>query len=92
MLNAEIDPVYSPRETILSAINEFYNQEQGAASQLIADLGKRLREDEDGEIAVYDLLDDSIDLHLVSSSLRRNCTSQYVSLMATNRWRHVILR
>src|SRR5262249_26122567 len=57
MLDAKIKTAYTPRETILHAINECYNQEKGAASQLIADLGT---EDNraDGEVEVFDLLDD----------------------------------
>lgn len=57
MLDAKIKAVYSPRDLILHAINECYNQEKGAASQLMATLGS-----EDGrgdEVEVYDLLDDS---------------------------------
>jgi general secretion pathway protein E len=57
LLDCEILPIYSPKETILAAINECYNQELGAASQLIADLGSSddLRED---ALEAYDLLDD----------------------------------
>lgn len=57
MLDSEIQAVYSPREVILTAINEFYNQESGAASQMIANLGDRT-EDRDEEVEVYDLMDD----------------------------------
>ena len=38
LLNIDIEAVYSPRETILSAIHDCYNTEDGAASQMIADL------------------------------------------------------
>lgn len=59
MLDAAIKAVYSPRDHILSAIHERYNQEQGAASQLIA----HLKRSEDGkgeaEVEIYDLLDDT---------------------------------
>lgn len=56
MLNCEVKAVYSPKETILIAINECYKREQGAASQMIADLGVA---EEGGEDKVYDLLDES---------------------------------
>lgn len=58
-LDKAILPVYSTKEAILGAINECYNQEMGAASQLIADLGDRAEEiKDDGTVEVYDLLDD----------------------------------
>lgn len=56
MLNSEVKAVFSPKETILSAINELYNQEHGAASELIANLGSEEGRG-DGEVEVYDLLD-----------------------------------
>lgn len=60
MLDSDVRAVYSPRDTILSAINEIYNREKGAASELIANLGERTEEAKsEGEIEVYDLLDDS---------------------------------
>lgn len=60
MLESEIKAVYSPKEAILNAIHECYKQESGAASELIANLeGDEGRE---GEVEVYDLLDDSIQL------------------------------
>jgi len=59
LLDKEILPVYSPKESILAAINEFYNQELGAASQMIADLSDREDAGKDeGSLEVYDLLDD----------------------------------
>lgn len=58
MLDREIKAVYSPRETILNAINEAYRQESGAASELIAQLGET-GEGKDWEVEVYDLLDES---------------------------------
>lgn len=59
MLGGEVKAVYSPKETILNAINECYNQEMGAASQLIANMGDRSTEElDDGSVEVYDLLDD----------------------------------
>ena len=58
ILDKPIKSVYSPKEMILSAIHDCYNQEHGAASQLIADLtGEGGREE--GEFEVYDLLDHS---------------------------------
>lgn len=59
MLESDITAVYSPKEVILNAINECYNQELGAASQLIANMGDRpVEEGLDGSVEVYDLLDD----------------------------------
>jgi len=59
MLDCDIKAVYSPKEIILSAINDCYNQELGAASQLIANMADRSDEGKgDGELEVYDLLDD----------------------------------
>lgn len=59
MLNADVKPIYTPKEIILSAINETYNQERGAAGQLIADLSTRAEEKQEGDVEVYDLLDTS---------------------------------
>lgn len=59
MLNCPVKGVYSPKETILAAINERYNREHGAASELIANLSDRNDERGDGEVEVYDLLDDT---------------------------------
>lgn len=59
MLNVDVQAVYSPKETILAAINELYNREHGAASELIANLGDRTEDRGDGEVEVYDLLDDA---------------------------------
>ncbi|MCB1111235.1 MAG: type II secretion system ATPase GspE [Chlamydiia bacterium] len=58
IIDTDVKPVYTPRDVILSAINDWYNQEQGAASQLIADLQERKDDGKgDGDIEVYDLLD-----------------------------------
>jgi general secretion pathway protein E len=57
LLNCEIEAVYTPRETILAAIHECYNTEDGAASQLIAGMGDKNDDGRDGEIEVFDLLD-----------------------------------
>lgn len=59
MLEKEITAVYSPKENILNAINECYNQELGAASELIANMADRSTDElDDGTVEVYDLLDD----------------------------------
>lgn len=58
LLNTEIEAVYSPRDVIMAAIHDCYNAEDGAASQLIADLTDRGDENRgEGEIEVFDLLD-----------------------------------
>jgi general secretion pathway protein E len=60
LLESEIKAVYSPKDAILNAINECYRQETGAASELIAHMeGEEGRE---GEVEIYDLLDDSVQL------------------------------
>ncbi len=58
MLGKEVKAVYCPRDVILTTLNEVYNQEEGAASQMLAGL-KDKREDGKGEgdVEVYDLLD-----------------------------------
>lgn len=60
MLNSPVKAVYSPKETILASINEKYNREHGAASEMIANLSDRSDDGRgDGDIEVYDLLDDT---------------------------------
>lgn len=60
MLNSPVKAVYTPKEVILSALNDLYNREHGAASELIANLEDRGDEGKgDGEFEVYDLLDDT---------------------------------
>ncbi len=63
MLDMDIKAVYSPRDTILSAINECYNTETGAASKLIAEIAEKKPSEggEEEEVEVYDLLDDRRD-------------------------------
>lgn len=61
MLDREIRPIYSPREVILLAIGECYNQETGAASELIESMKKDRDETKDDEVEAYDLLDLSKD-------------------------------
>lgn len=58
MLNCEIKTVYAPKEVIMAAINECYNREEGAASELIATMKERSEEGKE-EFEVYDLLDKS---------------------------------
>lgn len=58
MLDSRIKPVYCPKEMILAAIHDCYEREHGAASQLMADLSGDNSRNE-GEIEVFDLLDDS---------------------------------
>lgn len=57
LLDCEVKAVYSPKDVILTAIHDCYNKEDGAASEMIANLGDR-KEKTDGDIEVYDLLDD----------------------------------
>lgn len=58
MLGTDVEAVYAPRETILSAIHECYNTEDGAASQLIADMTDKSDDNRaDGDVEVFDLLD-----------------------------------
>jgi general secretion pathway protein E len=59
ILDCKIKAVYSSKDSILNAINEFYNQEHGAASQLIADMSDNGDDSNEGEVLVYDLLDDN---------------------------------
>ena len=59
MLDKEIKAVYSPKEVILHAIGECYNQETGAASEWIASLSKEGEEGKEEEVEIYDLLDTS---------------------------------
>lgn len=60
MLDCPVKAVYSPKEMILSAINDLYNREHGAASEMIANL-EDIGEDGrgDGDVEIYDLLDDT---------------------------------
>lgn len=62
MLDNDVKAVYSSADAIMTAINECYNKEHGAASQMIADLTDMGDEGKgDAEVEVYDLLDDSQD-------------------------------
>lgn len=57
ILQRDIRAVYSPRDVILHAVSERYDQETGAASELIASLKKEGEEGRDEDVEVYDLLD-----------------------------------
>jgi len=60
MLNAHIRAVYSPKESILMAIHDCYDREQGAASEMIATLVDRSEDGKgDGDFETYDLMDDN---------------------------------
>lgn len=60
ILNANIKAVYSPKDCIMNAINEYYNQEHGAASELIAHMSDQKQDENNGdEPEIYDLLDDN---------------------------------
>jgi general secretion pathway protein E len=60
MFSAQVHVVYSPKNVIQAAINHAYNQESGAASQLIATLGEGEDGRGDSDYEVYDLLDSSL--------------------------------
>lgn len=57
LLNCDVEAVYSPRDVILSAIHDCYNTEDGAASQLIANLTDKNDDGRGEEVEVFDLLD-----------------------------------
>ncbi len=57
LLGCEVEAVYSPRDVILSAINECYNTEDGAASQMIANLSDKTDDGKGDDVEVFDLLD-----------------------------------
>lgn len=59
MLDCDIKAVYSPKDVILNAINESYRQETGAATEMLERMGEK-GEEKEGEVEVYDLLDDSL--------------------------------
>lgn len=59
LLDSDIEAVYSPKDNILTAINECYNQAMGAASQLMAHLDDKAEDRGDDSVEVYDLLDDN---------------------------------
>lgn len=58
LLNCDIEAVYCSRDAIMAAIHDCYNTEDGAASQLIADLTEKNEEGrQDSDLEVFDLLD-----------------------------------
>lgn len=59
LLSKPVKAVYASKEQIQSAINECYNKESGAASEMIAGLALEGQEEGEGEVEIYDLLDDS---------------------------------
>lgn len=62
MLDLDIRPVYTPKEALENAIHECYNKEHGVAAELIHNLSDKGDDSKgDGEVEVYDLLDDAQD-------------------------------
>jgi general secretion pathway protein E len=61
MLDSPVKAVYSPKETIITAIHECYNKEDGAASELIANLTDSGDDYRGDDVETYDLLDDRYD-------------------------------
>lgn len=59
ILGAPIAGIYVPRDVILSAINDCYNKEEGAASQLLTEMGEGGESDLSDDVEIYDLLDDN---------------------------------
>ena len=58
MLGCDVEAAYSPKEIIMAAIHDCYNTEDGAASQLIADMIDKNEDGKfDGDMEVFDLLD-----------------------------------
>lgn len=57
LMKCDVEAVYSPRDIILSAIHDCYNTEDGAASQLIANLTDKNEDGRGDDIEVFDLLD-----------------------------------
>lgn len=58
LLHSDVETVYTPRDILLSAIHDCYNTEDGAASQLIANLTEKNDDGRGDEVEVFDLLDD----------------------------------
>lgn len=60
MLGKPVKAAYASKDTIMTAINNCYNIELGETSQMIAGMQEGTEDgDGDGEVEVYDLLDDS---------------------------------
>lgn len=60
MFEFDVRAIYCPKDVILSSINEQYNRESGAASQLMAHMHDQSEERGDSDLEIYDLLDDSL--------------------------------
>jgi general secretion pathway protein E len=56
LFNKEIKLLYAPKESILTAASEYYQQSENAASELMEELGNASFSDKDDEI--YDILED----------------------------------
>lgn len=61
LLDCQVKAVYCSRDGIMTAINDCYNMEQGAASEMIANLSDSHEDGRGEDIEVYDLLDDNHD-------------------------------
>lgn len=60
MLDCHVKAVYSSKDAIMTAINDCYNKELGAASQMLANLTDQGEEGKgEADVEVYDLLDDT---------------------------------
>lgn len=59
IFGCDVEAAYSPRDVILAAIHECYNTEDGAASQLIANLDKSDDSRGDSEVEIFDLFEQS---------------------------------
>lgn len=59
ILGKEIKAVYSPKDVVITAINDCYNQEEGAASQMLANMNEQSEDVKDDGAEIHDLLDDA---------------------------------
>ena len=60
LLRQDIETVFVPKQAILSAIHEYYHQDDGSASNMLENMQGQTDDDVAfGELQVYDLLDDS---------------------------------
>lgn len=57
LLNCDIEAVYASRDIVLSAIHDCYNTEDGAASQLIANLTDKNDDGRGEDVEIFDLFD-----------------------------------
>lgn len=58
LLDCEAQAVYCAKNTIIQAIHECYSTEEGAASKLLANLSDVTDDKADGDVEIFDLLDD----------------------------------